>query len=38
VVHRRGGATEFVDDIYVRDELNRVWERYGERRPLSAAR
>jgi len=38
VVHRRGGATEVVDDVYVRDELNGVWERYGERRPPGAVR
>jgi len=37
-VHRRGGAAEVVDDVYVRDELNGVWERYGERRPPGAVR
>jgi hydrogenase expression/formation protein HypE len=29
VVHRRSGAVERIDELYVRDELVTVWERYG---------
>jgi hydrogenase maturation factor len=28
-VHRRSGAVERIDELYVRDELVTVWERYG---------
>jgi len=28
-LHRRGGALERVEDLYIRDELYTLWERYG---------
>lgn len=30
VLHRRDGSVEKLEDVYVRDELNTAWERWGE--------
>jgi len=31
VINRRGGSKEYVDELYIKDELVTVWERYGGR-------